>query len=216
MIYGIIAFELFIIHPHFLDQRSMHDTRLYQYIMEVVVKEMSLATKTISEDMRLSVSLVNFPIVHIIPRGIAFAGSGKRLEFRLSKTALEKQEFRLIVCRHIPELDDYLVMGTTSKVSLRDILIHQAMGEEDSKSGTYYTQTLNFQDGIGYVIIQTRLILKAPPPLSKACVPVIRNRSGTVTTCANTISTTACSAPCKPLKGPRRIKLDYGNFQQRT
>ncbi len=191
------------------------------YIMEVAVKDLSVPSTTITNDIRLSVSLQHFPVVHIEPKGIEFRGSGKRMEFRMSKEGLQQEGFRVLLCRYIPELDDHLVIGTSDSISLRDILLNQTHILRDTHVPEFAVYSMDFRDGIGNATLVVRVFLKEPS-LSRTMPRLMSNqqRLQRVPIAARSphIDTPNPEPPIPPEKQLKmnRTKFDYGNFQQRA
>lgn len=155
-----------------------------RYVLELIVESIRLipGNEDMSpRDIRLSVALTDFPVVHIAPRDIEFTISdgtipfgmtGKLCEFALSRAQLESTNLLLFALREITTVNDHVILTMTAPISLRDLILSLPSGP-DQASTPFAKRKFAFIDNTGECEVMLRV--SSPPPVPKPVRSVQRS-----------------------------------------
>ena len=172
-----------------------------QCSLQIVVDSVDLNREgpgdCIASDLRLSVSLSSFPIVHVAPRkvhipegdqvtvsdhepfrSVAFGGAGKSCTFLSNRSFLEVGQVVFLLVRRIDAFDDYLILTMTSPTSFRDLSLSLPSSSEDYDP-PFVSRRFEFLDNMGSCEVRLRLLQasrKIPRTLKTAQLLTIQHQ----------------------------------------
>jgi hypothetical protein len=116
------------------------------YIFEIAIDGVTFQSSTMTGthlmDLRLSISLSDFPILHITPRSptqsnrgcsetlVHFNGSGKLCELKITKPAFDNLNMVLLFLKEVSSIDDYLILAMTPAIRIRDLILSLPSGND--------------------------------------------------------------------------------------
>ena len=207
-----------------------------RFILEVLVDTVTVSEfpkrESISmRDVRLSVSLSEFPVVHIKPSplipqtpslgdSILFGGAGKLCEFSLSKSDLVAATFSLLLLKEIPSINDHLILCMTAPVSFRELLLSLP----SCSPQPFVKRQFLFLDGRGSVDIFIRVSAVQPEVVAKTSRRNLSMHATSRTRPATAVqrSTEIAEPPKIPLepllspKQPKSPRMSYGGLRKRA
>jgi hypothetical protein len=151
------------------------------FVLELVIDRI-VCLKAVLEgaadnDVRLSISLLDFPVVHIAPhtkstnlrsvvgsegstQEILFNGAGKLCEFTMSKTMIGSGNITLLLLKEITTLNDHLILAITHPIGIQELLLSLPSGN----TAPFAQRTVHFIDNKGYCEVRIRLTKKQKQP----------------------------------------------------
>lgn len=151
------------------------------FVLELVIDRIvcpkAVLESAADNDVRLSISLLDFPVVHIAPHTkaadlrrevgcevsnheIHFNGAGKLCEFPMSKTMLETGNITLLLLKEITTLNDHLILAITHPIGIQELLLSLPSGN----TARLAQRTVHFIDNKGYCEVRIRLTKKQKLP----------------------------------------------------
>ena len=137
-----------------------------RFVLELVVDSITCHTpeliNTPACDLRLSLALSDYPVVHITPRlpdpslifqgdppfTAQFGGAGKLCEFTMTKAALDSYNLILMLLKDIHAIDDYLIITMTAPIGIKE-LIFSLPNAAPNRDTPFVKRTFSFIDGLG-------------------------------------------------------------------
>ena len=149
-----------------------------------IICQPGLVLNTDLNDMRLSISLSDFPILHISPRlpvletndtdqVVLFNGSGKLWEFNTTRSAFDKLNMVLLFLKEVSSINDHLILAMTPALSVRDLLLSLPSGNDYPLA----RRNIEFLDGKGSCDILIRMIRLPHISQGKQKLLTIRSKS---------------------------------------
>jgi hypothetical protein len=187
-----------------------------RFVLEILVDTVTVGDiqkkeSILSSDVRLSIALSDFPIVHIKPSSLVhnnnsledrlvFGGSGKLCEFSMKKPEVESSYLTILLLKEITSLNDYLILCMTAPISFHELLLSLP----SCSPQPFVKRQFEFIDNRGcceiYIRLSTvepsRSIRKTPRPVSTRPSPPERPQT-----------------PKQPPK--KQDSMQYGGFRNR-
>jgi hypothetical protein len=150
-----------------------------QILVDTIQLNQKDTGKFILSDLRLSISLSSFPIVHVAPgsvdatetktvsvdeqqetRNVEFGGSGKSCTFLSDRSFLQTGKIVFLLVKRIDAFDDYLILAVTSPIHFRDLSL-SLPSSSDNYEPPFVSRRFEFLDDMGSCQLRVRLV-KAP------------------------------------------------------
>ena len=152
-----------------------------EYSLELLVDDVSVIggfpDDVRASDLRISIALSRYPIVHIepicrnsdgcvsradekfIPFGdpkMSFGGSGKACAFQMDRYLSETAMLVFLLVRHVDALCDHVILGMTEPLRFRDLCL-SLPSCSDGAAPPYVTREFKFLDNFGSFNARVRL-----------------------------------------------------------
>ena len=202
--------------------------RLELLVDSVTVNELPNKDSILTRDVRLSIALSEFPVVHIKPspvivqspslgETVLFGGAGKLCEFSLPKSQLASATLSVLFLKEVPSINDHLILCMTPPMSFRELILSLP----SCSPQPYVKRQFQFIDNRGTCDIFVRISADEPEVIQKTSrlfhtvTPKSRSRPKTA------IEHSPAKSPRNdPLitspKGKRSPAITYGGLRKRV
>jgi len=170
-----------------------------EYAIQIIVDNVQISHERVPQSSRLdgvgfAFSITNLPVVHILPSQegelnanmspdhgsglvkIPFHGAGKSCVLDMTQTLIDKGRIIFLIVKHVEALDDYIIITTTTPLTIKDFCLSLPSGTEDTEPA-FVTRELEFLDDIGHAEVRMRIVRMHPKPKKQSIPVTIRKRT---------------------------------------
>jgi len=154
----------------------------HEYSLQVVVDSVEIQADKLGyvqqSDLRLSISLGRYPILHVAPMAttigepvttpepanetgtlldVPFNGSGKSCTFIMNKTLVETARIVFLLVKKVDALNDHLILAMTSPITFQELALSLPSSSGNIEP-SFVARRFPFLDGMGACELRIRLV----------------------------------------------------------
>jgi hypothetical protein len=152
----------------------------HEYSLQVVVDSVEVQADRLGyvqqSDLRLSISLGRYPILHVAPTTIGepvttpepaketgtlldvpFRGSGKSCTFIMNKALVETARVVFLLVKKVDALNDHVILAMTSPITFQELALSLPSSSGDIEP-SFVTRRFQFLDWMGTCDLRIRLV----------------------------------------------------------